>query len=385
MKKIDKKLLYDKVIGRIEKDLDTFEIGGASAMVIQDGEVLLDECRGYSDVEKKTPLGSDAMFRLASMTKPVSAVAALIAEERGYFSLEDPISRYFPEYMNMWVGRLEGNKVVPDHKPRLEPRLKDFLNHTSGFMCSSPLFLSQHEAIPKEEFSSISRVIRYALKNTCLTFDPCETTGYGAYFPFDLIAYLIEDRSGMSFSSFVDKNIFAPLGIRDLTYHPTDEQWGRLVTMCDRKSSLEMVNVPMGRHTFEDNPLSYTCAGAGLVGSIKDYATFAEMLRCGGAYKGARIISEGSAKKLRTVCVDPKIIGENATTSWGLSVRVILEGYPFLTPDSYGWSGAYGTHFFIDPSNEITAIYMKNTRWHDSHGAGITGRHFEADVAASFE
>ena len=78
-----------------------------------------------------------------------------------------------------------------------------------------------------------------------------------------------------------------------------------------------------------------------------------------------------------------ELIGENGTTTWGLSVRVILEGYPFLTPGSYGWSGAYGTHFFIDPENEITAIYMKNTRWFDSRGAGNTGRHFEADVTAS--
>lgn len=383
MRKLDRTLLYNKVITSIESDIEKCAIGGAAVMVMQNGEVLLDEQRGYFDVEKKIPLSRNSLFRLASMTKPVTAIAALIAEERGYFSLEDSVTRYFPEYKDMWVGRLEGERVVPDHKPRRIPRLMDFLNHTSGFMCCSPLFLSQHEAIPKEEFSSIERVVKYALKNTCLTFDPCEATGYGAYFPFDLIALLIEERSGQSFSDFVTKNIFRPLGINDLTYYPTDEQWERLIRMCERKSESEMVNVELGKHTFEDNPLTYTCAGAGLVGSVPDYAVFAEMIRRGGEYNGKRIITKKSAEKFHAATVDPKIIGENATNSWGLSVRVILEGYPFLTPGSYGWSGAYGTHFFIDPENEITAIYMKNTRWYDSHGAGNTGRRFESDVTSS--
>ncbi len=383
MRKLDKKLLYDKVISNVESDVKSSTIGGASVLVMQNGEVLLDERRGYANVETKRPIFRDSLFRLASMTKPISAVAALIAEEKGYFSLKDPISRYFPEFLDMKVGRLEEGRVVPDHKPRLEPKLIDFLNHTSGFMSNSPLFIPQHQAIPKSEFSDNERIVSYALKNTCLTFDPCEATGYGAYLPFDLIAVLIQRRSGKSFSDFVKENILDPLGIKDITYHPTSEQWGRLVTMCERKNDTEMVNVELGEHTFESFPLSYTCAGAGLIGSIGDYAVFAEMLRRGGEYGGVRILSEQSVNRLRSVCVDPRIIGKGATTSWGISVRVILDGYPFLTPGSYGWSGAYGTHFFIDPENEITAIYMKNTRWYDSHGGGVTGRHFESDVFLS--
>ena len=207
MRKLNKEKLYSAVINRIEKDVKDNVIGGASVLVAQCGEVLLEECRGYSNVELKTPLFKDHIFRLASMTKPVSAVAALIAEERGYFSLDDYVSKHFPEFLKMRVGRLEGEGVVADHPMRKEPVLRDFLTHTSGFMCVSPLFLSQNEAIPKAAYESIESMVEYCLENTYLTFDPCEATGYGAYLPFDLIAYLIEKKSGMKYADFVNKYI----------------------------------------------------------------------------------------------------------------------------------------------------------------------------------
>ena len=383
MKKLDKALLYEKVIGNIEKDLSERKIGGAAVVVAQNGEIALEKYLGYSDVEKKLPLREDSIFRLASMTKPITAVATLIAEERGYFSLEDPIADHFPEAANMLVGRLEGDKVVPDHKPRKTARLRDLLTHTSGIMCSTPMFLPQYYGIPEEAFVNNGKMVDYVLKNTCLTLDPCEATGYGAYNPFDMLAVLIQRKSGKSFCDFITENILSPLGLSDITFHPSERQWERMVAMCERTDEGELVNVEMGRHTFENFPLTYTCAGAGLVGTARDYLVFAEMLRRGGAYEGTRIITEDSARRLRTSSVPPSVIGKNATTNWGLSVRVIMDGYPFLVPDTYGWSGAYGTHFFIDPRNEITAIYMKNTRWYDSHGAGNTGRQFEAAVTGS--
>ena len=385
MRKLDKDLLYKNVIGRREADIADKTVGGASVLVAQNGEVLLEECRGYSNVETKAPLFKTNMFRLASMTKPVSAVATLVAEEMGYFSLSDSVADYFPEFLEMYVGRLEEGIVVADKKPEKLPILRDFLTHTSGFMCVSPLFLSQNEQIPRAAYESLETMVNYCLKNTFLTFEPRQATGYGAYLPFDLIAYLIEKKSGMKYADFVNKYVLYPLGIKDLTYNPDDEQWSRFVTMCERNSPTEMVNVEMGRHTFEDFPLTYTCAGAGLSGNARAYFRFAEMLRRGGSLDGVRIISEESVKKLHTVFIGEELIGKNATTGWGLSVQIRRKGYPHLTEGSYGWSGAYGTHFFIDPENEIVAIYLKNTRWYDSHGAGNTGRHFEADVVSSME
>ncbi len=380
MKTADKNLLYENVITNIKRDIFNSEIAGASVLVAQSGEIILDECLGYSDIEKKSPLKRDSVFRIASMTKPITAVAALVAEERGFFSLNDNISRHFPQFSDMKVGRAEQGRAVFDSRPFHKATLKDLLSHTSGFMCSSPIYAAQYKAIPKSEFESGRRMVSYCLENTFLTFPPCESVGYGPHLPFDMLAVLIEDKSKMSFSDFISENILMPLGMCDTTYTPTQDQWQRLVTMCDREKNSSLHNVELGRHIFEDYPLTYNSAGAGLVGTASDYLKFAEMLRRGGEYLGRRIISRGSAEKISGTCVPSSVIGANSTTTFGLSVRVVLRGYPFLTEGSYGWSGAYGTHFFIDPKNEITAIYMKNTYRYDSLGAGKTGRDFEKAV-----
>ena len=385
MKKINSVILREKITSRAENDLTQNNIAGACVLVAQSGEILFEECFGYSDAEKKTPLKKDSLFRLASMTKPISAAAILAAEERGYFSLDDPVGKYFPEFLNMKVGRLEQGRVMPDRRAKREPILKDFLTHTSGFMCSSKLLSPQTESIPASAYDSLEGMVNYCLKNTCLTFEPCQSVGYAPHIPFDLLALLIERKSGVKYADFVNETVLSPLKLQNITYYPTDEAWGNLVKMCDRKSPEKMVNIELGRHTFEAFPLSYTSAGTGLIGNAFEYFVFAEMLRRGGEYEGIRILSEDSVKKLCTVHVGEELIGKNSTSGWGLSVMVRRRGYPHLEEGSYGWSGAYGTHFFIDPKNEIVGIYLKNTRWYDSLGPGNTGRHFEADVSSSLE
>ncbi len=384
MKKLDKNLLKEKVLTTLHKDLKNANIAGASVMVAQNGEILLNEQVGYSDFLTKAPLKPDSIFRLASMTKPVTAIAFLIGVEKGWFSPNDKVSKHFPEFADMYIGRLENGVVVPDRKPKREVILQQLLSHNNGFMASSPLYLPQEELIPKEAFKDNKSAAYYCLKHTCLTFEPYYNVGYSGYFAFDLIAILIERYSNMPYAEFLEKNIFKPLGIKDITYHPTDEQWSRTVCMADRTLGQEIVNVDMGKHTFEGFPLSYTCAGAGLVGTITDYFKFAEMLRLGGSYNGVRIISPEIFPLLYQKYVPREYMPKTNKFSWGLGVRV-TDGDPNLPDGCFGWSGAYGTHFWIDPENQITAIYMKNNRWHDSHGGGTTAIQFEKDVTSSFE
>ena len=383
MRRLSKKLLYNNVISGIERDINSSVIGGAAVLVAQGGEILLDEARGYSNVMTGEPLKRDSVFRLASMTKPVTAVAALIAVERGWFGLYDRITDYFPEFSDIYVGRIENSEVVPDHKPAEDIRIYNFLTHTSGFMASGELYSLYEAKMPKSAYLSNEAAVRYCIENNCLTLEPVSRMSYCGYQAYDVVALLIERFSGMKYADFVKEEIFAPLGIRDITYHPSEELWARTVTMCDRAVS-GMVSVDMGRHTFEDFPLTYTCAGAGLVGTIGDYHIFAEMLRGRGEYGGVRILKRETFDLLDKPYVPLDIMGEGAFTSWGLGVRVRMCD-PVLPKGCFGWSGAYGTHFWVDPENDIVAIYMKNTRWHDSHGAGKTGRAFERAVYSSFQ
>ncbi len=384
MNYIDEEKLSKKLTESAEKDLENNTIAGASILVAQCGRIIFNECFGFSDKIAGIPLRDDSVFRLASMTKPITAVCALVAEEMGLFSLDDKAKNYFPDVEKMQVGRLENGIVVPDHKPKEELRLYHFLSHTSGFMSNSPLCSVEEAKIPRDAYRSNRAAVDYVINNTCLTLEPTESTGYSAYQAFDFIALIIEDKIGMKYADFMRRYVLDPLEMFETTYNPTDDTWEKLVKMTDRDESGKIKNVDMGKHTFAWFPLEYTCAGAGLVGTKADYFKFAEMLRRGGEYNGKRIISSESVKKMRTPKVKKSAMKNGATDIWGLAVSIRTEGNQNLTPGSYGWSGAYGTHFFIDPKNDITAIYLKNSRY-DSGGCGITGQKFERDVTASLK
>ena len=384
MKRIDKELLRKNVLSGIEKDLDWCTISGASVIVAQHGEILLTEQLGYKNPCTKEQLVPNTIFRLASMTKPVTAVAALIGVERGWFSLNDKITDYFPEIADMYVGRMEDGVVVPDHKPKNELLLHQFLCHNSGFMGMSPIYAAEANKMPLDAYKDNETAVDYCIKNTCLTYEPKEEQGYCCYMAFDVIALLIEKFSGMKYADFITENIFKPLGINDITYHPTDEQWERMITMTDKMGARGHAVVKMGRHTFENFPLEYTCAGAGLVSSIEDYFVFAEMLRRGGEYNGVRILEEETLKLMSKIYVPQEVMEEDSSYAWGLGVRVTTKD-KYLPNGCFGWSGAYGPHFWIDPENDITAIYMKNSRWYDSGGGGQTAVRFEKAVMESLK
>jgi len=180
------------------------------------------------------------------------------------------------------------------------------------------------------------------------------------------------------------KYIFDPLGLKDFTYHPTDEQWDRMIVPTDKADGNGLVTVNMGKRTFESLPLSYTSAGAGLVSSIRDYAVFAEMLRCKGRSGDVQIFSPELLEVMTRPRVPDSTPGRDPVSSWGLGVRVVVKE-DVLPVGSFGWSGAYGTHFWVDPVNQITAIYMRASRWYDSHGCGTIGAQFEKDVMACLE
>lgn len=384
MLKLDKNLLEKNIFNSIEKDIENSNIAGAAVIVAQGGNILLDEHIGYSDAMNKKPLYKNSIFRLASMTKPVTAIAALIGVQNGWFDLNDKVSKHFPEFDNMYIGRLENGVVVPDRKPKRDVILQQLLTHNNGFMASSPLYPPQENAMPLSAFENNKAAVDYCLNNTCLTFEPYYNVGYSGYFAFDIIALLIERYSNMKYADFIQKYIFSPLGIKDITYTPSNEQWNRVVCMSDKAVGRGIFNVDMGKHTFENFPLNYTCAGAGLVGSIEDYFKFAEMLRQGGSLNGIKIVDSSLFPLLYKKYVPMEYMDEGCTYSWGLGVRVTVNDKN-LPDGCYGWSGAYGTHFWIDPENDITAIYMKNNRWHDSHGGGSTAEQFERDVMTSFE
>ena len=228
---------------------------------------------------------------------------------------------------------------------------------------------------------AVKRILSYPL-----SFEPLTWQAYSPTAAFDVAAGIIEIASDMPYSDFLKKNIFNPLGMADTGFDLSPEQWERTVALYDRGPDGHGFNSPtVDGCVFEDFLPERTAAGAGLASTASDYCIFAETLRRGGiSPSGVRILSEESVKLMRTPNVPENI--PMGYERWGLGVRVITASrYPHGPGvGCFGWSGAYGTHFWVDPENRITAVLMKNSRY-DGGAGNASACGLERDVYDSTE
>ena len=375
----------EKLQGRIEKtlasDIGSGKVGGAELIVNQFGERVYEGVFGLKDIDNNIPLEKNAMYRIASMTKPVTAVALLMEVEKGTIGLNDDITKYLDGYDNMYVGKIVDGKVVPDKKAENSIKVYQLVSHTSG-IGSGTVGDALYAQIPAKE-RSIERITDF-LKDKPLSFDPGTSQEYNNI-GFDVAARIIEIVSGMPYDKYLKVNLFDKLGMNETTFVPTEEQWTKFISVHGRTDDGKPYNVStVPGSVFGNNPKEYFMAGGGLASTAEDYSLFAEMLLNGGVgSNGVRVLSEEMVDIMRTPCVSKEIMLGNQ--QWGLGVRVITDdSYKNLPVGAFGWSGAYGTHFWIDPVNRITAVYMKNSSYEGGAGAR-TANEFEENVIKSFE
>lgn len=377
MKHISQKT-QDLIEKRIKNDIENNRFYGASAAVRQGSEEIRVTV-GLMDGETNTPLRENTLFRIASMSKLITAVAVMREYEKGRLSPDDELCKYLPAYASMKIGRLTPDgrveKVGPaSHRITIE----HLLNHRSGVISGDTAV--QYNAIPSEDRASLEKIVGY-YPATMLAFDPGTDCMYSGVAAFDILSRLVEMTSGMDYETYLRKEILDPLGMTDTTFLPTPEQFSRLCPLHtltpDGKSATEHV-IP---HIFEDIPATCFSGGAGLCSSLPDYLRFARMLLGNGTLDGVRILKSETVERMVTVPYE--IPNAQHSEVFGLGMRVII-GRNRLPLRSFGWSGAYGTHFFIDRENDLCAVYMKNAR--NGGGAGAeTANHFEEDVENSLE
>ena len=381
MRKLNAEKLNALVDARVNADIESGKVGGAALCVMQDGKVLLHKTYGYQNATTKQPLREDAMFRLASMTKPITAVAALIAEEQGLLSIDDELAKYIPAYAHMKIGHMENGQPVYDQDAQTPITIKHLLSHTSGI---GTMEIGDHAwaTMPEENAKTPAGVMDW-FADKMLAFEPYTAQWYSPVVAFVAVARVIEIVSGMAYNEFLDKYLFLPLGMQDTTFALSEDQKVRMIAMHNYTEQQGGFAVPKSLDTiFEGIPVTQYCGGAGLAATMDDYVKFGEMLTHSGALNGVRILSEASVKKMATVQVTDQIMPP--PIQWGLGVRVITaDGYQMLK-GCFGWSGAYGTHYWSDPANKITAVYMKNSGYDGGAGA-LTSFLYEQDVYASFE
>lgn len=366
-------------IARIEDG----KLTGSHVIVYQNGKEVLNECYGLKGVECGTALSGGEVFRIASMTKPVTALALLIEHDRGHLDINDDLSKYLPEFSRMNVAQRDSsgalvrdaNGLTVSGEPAANPiKLYQLVSHTSGVGEVTP----PGDAITR---CNLDSAVAF-LASRPLDFEPGTAQAYSTG-AFDLAARVIEKTSGLEFEEYLKKNIFDKLGMTNTTFEPSEEQWSRMVAMHGRTEDGKNCDVAKTAGcVFENFPAKYHAAGAALASTPEDYIKFAQMFLDGGrSADGRKVISEKTLALYSTPVVDDIVMP--GIIKWGLGVRVVTgEGY-VLPEGSFGWSGAYGTHFWIDPVNNIAAVHMKNSAY-DGGAGSQTGNEFEKDVMRSF-
>ena len=375
MRYLDVNKLAQAIESRIEEDLTCHRVGGVSVLVSQNGSVVYKKHFGRdSEAFQQTP-DDTTMFRLASMTKPITGVAAMILADRGLLSVDDAVASYLPAFSNPFLLGEDGARI-----PVSEPiTIKHLLTHSSG-VGSGLAGQASARKLTNEHRRTIDSYVDF-LAGEPLSFVPGTKVEYSGTAAFSVLSAIIEKVSGQPFADFLKREIFDPCGMVDTTFDPTPEQWARMVAMHNRCDGVSGEGKTAAGRVFEQFPPACPLGGAGLVSTLADYSRFAHMLLAGGVHEGHRVLSERSVAMMSSPQISPDI--QPNKQRWGLSVRVITsEKYGALPVGAFGWSGAYGTHFWVDPVNRIVAIYMKNSRYDGGSGA-VTAAHFEQDVASA--
>jgi CubicO group peptidase (beta-lactamase class C family) len=379
-----------RVAQMIERRIAAGDLAGAVTIVARRGRVAHLAAQGVMDLETRQPMTPAAMFRIASMTKPVVGVAIMMLVEEGKLRLNDPVSRYVPEFRNMKVavlrppqgGRGGGAAADPTAPPAFytvpaerEITIKDLLTHVSG-LGSGPMGNSDIAKVARKEGEKLSDYIP-RLGRTALEFQPGSRWTYSPGAGFETLGYLVEIASGMPLDRFFRTRIFDPLGMKDITFWPTDAQWARVATVYQRGAT-GLTKAVLPNDTMSRNV--YFRGSGGLYSTAEDYIPLGMMLAAGGEFNGRRLLGRKSVEMFSAVHVPDTLPGRPSGEGYGLSVRVVTNHAArgtMLSDGTFGWSGAQGTHFFVDPKEQLVGVLMVQT------SNGEVSRDFEDLVAAA--
>jgi CubicO group peptidase (beta-lactamase class C family) len=374
-----------KIDRQIQEWINEDQLNGATLLILKNGNLVYQKAFGYADKAARLPMKTDHIFRIASMTKPIISVAAMILFEEGKFLLTDPISRFIPAFKNPVVlDTFRASDTTFTTVPaKREITFRDILSHTSGLgyaQIGSPVanaiyYKYQINGGIGTPYSTLKEVVT-KLAGLPLFQQPGEDFMYGLN--TDVLGYLIEVISGMPLDKYLQQKIFTPLGMKDTYFFLPKEKQNRLVTLYrQEKGSLKILDSLISLNgTFSrdfPNTLngSYFSGGAGLSSTAYDYALFGQMLLNGGELNGKRILSPATVKMMTTNQIGDYLMwGDvNKTRRFGLGFGILTdyaERTMLIPAGSYGWDGMFASHFWVDPKNNIVVVFMRNI-WPTEH------------------
>jgi CubicO group peptidase (beta-lactamase class C family) len=345
----------------IQRHMDGRQIAGAVTLVARKGHIAHLEAQGWMDLDSKKPMAKDSIFRVFSMSKPITGVAILMLMEEGKVRLNDPVSKFIPEFKGMKVTVIQQASplqfyTVPATR---EITVQDLLTHVSGLASGGAASAAELRRIARKPTESLADYIP-RLGTTPLDFQPGSQWHYSPGAGFDTLGRIVEIASGQTFDRFLRQRIFDPLGMKDTFFHPSEDRLPRIPTTYHRTGDALQKVESQNRLVST----TYFSGAGGLMASAEDYTQFGEMLLEGGQLNGKRLLSPKTVELMASVFVPDTLPGRAPGRGYGLSVQVVSDpvaaGYR-VSKGSFGWDGAFGTHFWVDPKEKIVGIMMIQT------------------------
>ena len=377
----------------IQRTIDAYiqnqELAGGALLVRRDEEVLYENTFGYSNIAARQTIARDSLYRLMSMTKPITAVAVMQLAEQGKIELDAPLNHYlhgftamrvvddkryaYHEGMNalsllpgLLTFRLKAPRTVPAER---DITIRDLLCHASGLeqgiygLISMKLDKSKRESLAalEQKYSTMP-----------LDFQPGKGGGYSPLAGFDLLARVVEVVSGLPFDAYLQQNLFDPLGMQDTAFRLDDAQTARLVHVYKREKNRlqDVTDTAEDMDSLLKRGENYTAGCGGLFSTLHDYDRFAHMLLNGGEVDGVRVLQPETVR-LMGQQGSPDYPDPDPGCAWGLGMKIRKDprkAKSACTAGTFGWSGAFGTHFFVSPKDHLSAVWMMNRS--DIDGAG---------------
>jgi CubicO group peptidase (beta-lactamase class C family) len=338
---------------------------GAVVAVARRGQLVYFEVFGYLDREAGTPMRKDAVFAIASMTKPIVSVAAMQLMEEGRMLMNMPVSTYLPE--------LAGRAVATDspgartESAVRQPNVQDLMRHTSGWVSPGRGTSALHDRYPTSRSSHGPEDHLAKLADLPLRYQPGTTFEYGP--GFDIVGLAIERITGQSMQAYLDARVFGPLGMRDTRFVLSPEQVARQAQLLP----VDPVTGDAQTTRDQSQPLPFECGGGCLASTAADYLTFAQMLLNGGTFGSTRVLGPKTVEYMTSDATGPDVdlsrldlMASMPAYGYGYGLGVAVRRGDGLggTPGSAGsymWGGAQGTYFWVDPEEELVVVHMAQT------------------------
>jgi len=358
-----------RIVPRLAAEVEAGQLPGAVIAIARRGHLVFHEAVGYLGPDRSTPMPRDALFAIASMTKPVTGVAGLLLWEEGRLGLGDPIERFLPQLANQRVAVLT-ERVLAGHGPiETVPAARsitmlDLMRHTSGLTYGGRGTSAVHALYPASSnaagASLSSDAFLQQLAAAPLLYQPGTVWDYGL--SIDVIGLIVEALSGQTLGTFLQQRLFDPLGMTDTSFQVPASKVGRLARPLPRDPDTGAAQIVPDRA----QALKFECGGGGLASTALDYLRFGQMLLGGGRIGDTRILGRKTAEAMRTDRMTPDI--ENRiveldpnSDGYGFGLTVAVRQRAGTLNGSVGdfyWNGAYGTLWWADPTEDLAVVFM---------------------------